>query len=182
MCSRCVRTSVGARIPGKYVQQQVQTYISWQFFFFNIRACVNSWYMQYVHQQVQYLRTECRRSRYLSSLQQYRFINIYTYVYQQCSTCVQQYVVRTAWQQVQRVRVQEVQWQVQQARKYSNRYISRCSTCVSTAAVGTAVVLGGTCVTSLQRSGNDIDYEELNISLLTSIVQLHQLLRVRRPI
>ena len=116
-----------------------------------------------------------------------------TFTLQQClffqyiyvlTSPVQQYVARTAQQQVQFVRVQQVQQQEQQVRKYSNRYIGRCSTCVSIAAAVGTVVVGfvGTCVTALQRPGNAIENGEVNISLLTSILQLHhaQLVRVHR--
>ena len=99
-----------------------------------------------------------------------------TFTLQQClffqyiyvlTSPVQQYVARTAQQQVQFVRVQQVQQQEQQVRKYSNRYIGRCSTCVSTAAASTVVgFFFSTWLTSLQRPGNAIDYGELNISIL----------------
>ena len=94
------------------------------------------------------MHTECRCSRYLSILPQYLFFQyIYTYVHQQCSTYVlqYQYVVRTA-VGIVRARAGTA---VGTVGTYINRFISRCSTCVNTAAVGTVVGSVDTGVTSL---------------------------------
>ena len=166
ICTRCVRTRVPGMIGvvgGTYVQQQVRTYGSWQFFSsIYVRTSTLGTCRTYIS----------RYSRYLSTLQQHIFFPIYIYVRTSAvqHVHVQQYVVRSTVQhQVQYVRVPQVQWKVQQVRKYSYRYISSsCSACVITA-VGAVVGSVITCVTSLQRPRSAIDDVELHISLLTSI-------------
>ena len=61
-------------------------------------------------------------------------------------------------------------------RKYSNRcIISMCNTCVSTAAVGTVTSsrFCGYVRDFIVQTWERIDYGELNIRLLTSILHLH---------
>ena len=128
-----VRTYISRYTSIRWVQQ-VRTYSSGyvltaagSIFAFNIRTCINSRYMQYVHQQMKHVGTDCRCSRdsfqYISYAHQRSSNYVQRYVDQQSSTYVQQYKVRTGQQQVWYVHVQKVQRQVRQVRKYSNIYM-----------------------------------------------------------
>ena len=177
MCSRCVRISVGTRVPGRcsrYVQQQLRTYSSWYFFL----QCTYVHQQQVhavVHQWVQYVLTECRCGRYLSALQQYLFfqyVNVPTDISSAVCTCSsRQYVLHSS-------RYSTCAYS--SCNRYSSRYsryvhaaidtsVGICSTFVSTAAVGTVVGSVDTCATSLQRPGNAIDHGELNITVFRQV-------------
>ena len=154
MCVRCVRSSVGTRVlgigRGTYVPQYVRISSSWQFFSsIYVRAFTLGSCSTYISRRSMYTLNPGAVCTYLFCSINFFFDIIYVYVrrlHQQCSSYVDQYVVRTGQEQVivhactvgtvvgtvigtvgTYIR-QQVHQQVQYVHKYSsNRYSSMFS-------------------------------------------------------